>query len=141
MMLTKKLVVLGLITGLATYAVSTRVCAAESAQIVKITASKFHFTPDHITLVMGQPVTLQLTSTDVTHGFMIRALKIDTDIKPGKVTEMTVTPATAGTFKAICDHYCGLGHGGMKMTVVVEETTAAKASAENVASASNTVSK
>jgi heme/copper-type cytochrome/quinol oxidase subunit 2 len=62
---------------------------------------------------------------------MIRALKIDTDIKPGKVTEMTVTPATAGTFKAICDHYCGLGHGGMKMTVVVAET-AAKASAARV---------
>ncbi len=140
MMLTKKLVVLGLITGLAMYATPTRTRARESAQVVKITASKFRFTPDHITLVKGQPVTLQLTSTDRTHGFMIRALKLDTDIKPGKVTEMTVTPATAGTFKAICDHYCGLGHGGMKMTVVVEEASA-KASAERVVSASNTVAK
>jgi heme/copper-type cytochrome/quinol oxidase subunit 2 len=43
---------------------------------------------------------------------MIRALKIDTDIKPGKVTEMTVTPASAGTFKAIFDHYCGLAMAG-----------------------------
>jgi cytochrome c oxidase subunit II len=51
---------------------------------------------------------------------MLRALKIDTDIKPGNVTEIKVTPTNAGTFKAICDHYCGLGHGGMKMTVVVE---------------------
>ncbi len=82
MMLTKKLVVLGLITGLAMYATPTRTRARESAQVVKITASKFRFTPDHITLVKGQPVTLQLTSTDRTHGFMIRALKIDTDIKP-----------------------------------------------------------
>src|SRR6266849_9292308 len=128
MMLTKKLVVLGLITGLAMYATPTRTRARESAQVVKITASKFRFTPDHLTLVKGQPVTLQLTSTDRTHGFMIRALKIDTDIKPGKVTEMTVTPATVGTFRAICDHYCGLGHSGMKMTVVVEEASA-KASA------------
>ena len=140
MMLTKKLVVLGLITGLAMYATPTRTGASESAQVVKITASKFRFTPDHLTLVKGQPVTLQLTSTDRTHGFMIRALKLDTDIKPGKVTEMTVTPATAGTFKAICDHYCGLGHGGMKMTVVVEEASA-KAPAERVVSASNTVAK
>ena len=131
MMLTKKLVVLGLITGLAIYAIPTRPRASESAEVVKVTASKFRFTPDHIILVKGQPVTLQLTSTDRTHGFMIRALKIDTDIKPGKVTEMTVTPATAGTFKAICDHYCGLGHAGMKMTVVVAET-AAKASAARV---------
>jgi len=139
MMLTKKLVVLGLITGLAMYATPTRTRARESAQVVKITASKFRFTPDHLTLVKGQPVTLQLTSTDRTHGFMIRALKIDTDIKPGKITEMTVTPATVGTFRAICDHYCGLGHSGMKMTVVVEEASA-KASAAKVSSASNTVS-
>jgi heme/copper-type cytochrome/quinol oxidase subunit 2 len=61
---------------------------------------------------------MQLTSSDVTHGFMIRALKIDTDIKPSKVTEITVTPTSAGIFKAICDHYCG--HRNMKMTVVVE---------------------
>src|SRR5216683_2279018 len=115
MMLTKKLVVLGLITGLAMYATPTRPRASESAEVVKITASKFRFTPDHITLVKGQPITLQLTSTDRTHGFMIRALKIDTDIKPGQVTEMT-------------------------MTVVVEEI-AAKASAARVASASDTISK
>jgi cytochrome c oxidase subunit II len=140
MMLTKKLVILGLVTGLATYTVPIRARAGDSAQVVKITASKFHFTPDHITLVKGQPVTLQLTSTDRTHGFMIRALKIDTDIKPGTVTEMTVTPATAGTFQAICDHYCGVGHGGMKMTVVVDEATA-KVSPEKMVSASDTASK
>jgi len=137
---TKKLVVLGLITGLATCAVPTRTRAGDSAQVVRITASKFHFSPDHITLVKGQPVTLQLTSTDATHGFLIRALKIDTDIKPGKVTAMTVTPANVGTFKVICDHYCGLGHGGMKMTVVVEER-AANSTAAKLLSASNTVSK
>jgi heme/copper-type cytochrome/quinol oxidase subunit 2 len=39
---------------------------------------------------------------------------------PGKTTEVKVTPPTTGKFSAICDHYCGLGHGGMKMTVVVE---------------------
>jgi len=89
-------------------------------QVIKITASKFKFAPDRIVLRKGQPVTLQLTSTDRVHGFLIRALKIDTDIKPGKTTDMTVTPQVAGTFKAICDHYCGLGHGNVKMTVVVE---------------------
>jgi len=139
-MLTKKLVVLGLITGLAMYATPNRPRASDSAEVVKITASKFRFTPDHITLVKGQPVTLQLTSTDRTHGFMIRALKIDTDVKSGTVTEIIVTPATAGKFTAICDHYCGLGHSGMKMTVVVEEN-AAKASAARVARLSDIISK
>jgi cytochrome c oxidase subunit 2 len=52
---------------------------------------------------------------------MIRALKIDTEIKPGKVTEMTVTPEAPGTFTAICDHYCGTGHGMMKLKVEIQQ--------------------
>ena len=110
--------------------------AVTNSHVVTITASRFHFTPDHITLIKGQPVTLQLASTDTTHGFMIRALNIDTDVRPGKPVDITVTPGTTGTFKAICDHYCGIGHGGMKMTVVVEESTARSAAAM-IASASN----
>ena len=94
--------------------------AAEEPPVIKISASKFQFSPNQIRLKKGQPVTLELTSTDRTHGFLLRALKIDTDIKPGKTTEINVTPQVAGTFKAICDHYCGLGHGNMKMTVVVQ---------------------
>ena len=140
MMLTKKLIVLGLVMGLAAYTTVIPSDAGEGAQVVKITASKFHFTPDHITLVKGQPVMLQLTSTDKTHGFLIRALKIDTDIKPGTVTQIMVTPQTAGTFKAICDHYCGLGHSGMKMTVVVQEAMA-KVLPEHLLTASNTMSR
>jgi cytochrome c oxidase subunit II len=136
MTLTNKLLLCGLLIGLTAYSTHTR--AEESGQVVRITASKFHFTPDHISLVQGTPVTLQLSSTDTTHGFLIRALKIDTDIKPGTVKEITVTPTTVGTFKAICDHYCGLGHSGMKLTVVVEEATA-KRSAEKMVSAANTI--
>jgi cytochrome c oxidase subunit 2 len=134
--LTKKLIMSGLLLNLAAYPAPSIAHAVQNEQVVQITASKFHFTPDHITLVKNQPVTLQLTSTDATHGFMIRALKIDTDIKRGKVTQLTVTPSTAGTFRAICDHYCGLGHSGMKMTVVVEENTA-KAQAADALTASN----
>jgi len=37
----------------------------------------------------------------------------------GKSTVVTVLPTSAGNFTAICDHYCGLGHGQMKLTVSV----------------------
>jgi cytochrome c oxidase subunit 2 len=114
--------------------------AAESPQIIRITASKFQFSPNQITLHKSEPVTLQLTSSDRTHGFLLRAFKIDTDIEPGKTKEITITPQTVGTFKAICDHYCGTGHGNMKMTIVVEATTA-KASDRNMVSASDRVRK
>jgi cytochrome c oxidase subunit 2 len=123
MTLIRKLAVLGisgLMTGLVTFAAPVRSRAAESPQVVKITASKFHFTPDRITLAKGQPVTLQLTSTDRTHGFMVKPLGIDTDIDPGKTTAVTIRPEKAGTYTTICDHYCGLGHNSMEMTIVVQ---------------------
>jgi cytochrome c oxidase subunit 2 len=71
---------------------------------------------------------------------MVRAFGIDTDIQPGKTTAITITPEKAGSYTTICDHYCGLGHGGMKMTIVVEEASA-KSSAAPVVNASNTISK
>lgn len=93
---------------------------AGSPRVVEITAKRFGFTPDQITLKKGEAVTLRLHSEDVTHGFFMRKLKIDTDIEAGKSTDVTITPDTAGTYTTICDHFCGANHGNMKMTIVVE---------------------
>ena len=49
-----------------------------------------------VTLKKGQPVILRLTSTDRIHGFISRALKVDTDITPGKATDIAITPAADG---------------------------------------------
>jgi cytochrome c oxidase subunit 2 len=136
---TNKFALFALLLALNGYSSPAPAATNDNTPIVKITASKFHFTPDHITLVKGQPVTLELTSTDATHGFMIRALKIDTDLKPGKTLEIPVTPGAAGTFRAICDHYCGLGHSGMKMTIVVEESAAKSLPAQLLSSASTSL--
>jgi cytochrome c oxidase subunit 2 len=95
--------------------------AAVNPKVVEITAKKFEFTPSEITLRKGEPVILRLTSTDRVHGFMSKPLKIDTDIADGKTTDIPVTPDAAGDFTVICDHYCGTGHGGMKMKVSVVE--------------------
>lgn len=93
---------------------------ADSPRIIEITAKRFEFSPNKITLKKGETVTLRLTSADVVHGFFLRPLKIDEVIPPGKSTDVTVTPETAGTFTTICDHFCGVNHGNMKMTIVVE---------------------
>jgi cytochrome c oxidase subunit 2 len=89
-------------------------------RVVEITARRFQFTPAEVTLRRGEPVTLRLRSEDVTHGLFVRALGIDTDVPPGRTTEVKVTPAQAGRFTAICHHFCGAGHGSMKLTFVVE---------------------
>lgn len=94
--------------------------ASAQPRVVKITAEKFRFSPNEVDLDKGEPVVIELTSRDATHGFLVRPLRINTDIKPGQVTRIEVTPQSAGTFKAICDHYCGLGHGNMKLMIVVK---------------------
>ena len=95
--------------------------AAVEPKVIEISAKKYEFSPSQVTLKKGEPVILRLTSTDRIHGFMSRALKVDTDITPGKTTDIAVTPSTDGTFTVICDHYCGTGHGNMKMKVTVVE--------------------
>ena len=117
---------LALVAGLLAVA-SPPARAQDEPRVIVITAKRFEFSPNQITLAKGETVKLQIKSEDVTHGLFVRPLGIDTEIVPGRVTELTVTPETAGTYRAICDHFCGAGHGGMKMTIVVAEHAASAA--------------
>jgi cytochrome c oxidase subunit 2 len=101
--------------------VAARSRADEEPRTVDITAKRFEFVPSTITLKRGETVTLRITSEDVIHGLFLRDLKLDTDIDPGKTQELTITPQKAGKFTAICHHFCGGGHGNMKLTIVVED--------------------
>jgi cytochrome c oxidase subunit 2 len=93
---------------------------ADDVPVIEITAKRFAFSPDKVTLKKGQTVKLRLHSEDVTHGFFLRPLKLDEEIPAGQTIEVTVTPQTPGTFTTICDHFCGANHGNMNMTIVVE---------------------
>ena len=95
--------------------------AAAEPRVIEIRAKKFAFSPSEITLKKGEPVILRLSTEDRTHGFLLKPLKIDTDITPGKATDIAVTPTASGHYLVICDHYCGTGHGNMKMKLTVVE--------------------
>jgi cytochrome c oxidase subunit 2 len=95
--------------------------ASDNPKVIEITAKKFEFSPTEITLKKGEPVILRLSSSDRVHGFMSKPLKIDTDIPSDTTKDVAVTPDAAGNFTVICDHYCGTGHGNMKMKVTVVE--------------------
>ncbi len=94
--------------------------AEDPPRAIAITAKRFEFVPPSITLKREETVRLLVTSEDVTHGFFQRVLKLDADLVPGRTSEFTLTPDTAGTFRVICHHFCGAQHGNMKMTIVVE---------------------
>jgi len=93
----------------------------ETAKIIKISAKRFEYTPQQITLKIGVPVIFQLTTEDRTHGFNIPSMNLRADIVPGKVTELKVTPQKTGEFDFFCDVFCGSGHEGMNGKIKVAE--------------------
>lgn len=86
---------------------------------IEIQAKRFSFQPAEITVKKGEPVTLALSSADVTHGLLIPDLHVNTPIPKGHVTEVTFTPDKAGDFHGKCGRFCGSGHGGMLFVVHV----------------------
>ena len=94
---------------------------AEDAQVIKITAKCFSYTPNEIKLKKGIPVILQLTATDKTHGFSAPDFNLDTAIKPGKTTELRVVPDKVGSFPFYCDVFCGSGHDDMTGKLIVTD--------------------
>jgi len=93
---------------------------APTERTIPVSAKRFAFEPAEIHVHKGEAVTLAVTSQDVKHGFFSRPLHFDEDLAPGKTVPVHIAPTEAGTYTVICDHYCGSGHGGMKMTIVVE---------------------
>jgi cytochrome c oxidase subunit 2 len=93
---------------------------ADPATVVPITAHRFEFSPAEVTLERGKPAVLRLTSLDVTHGFYSKQLGLDELIEKGKLLDVPITPGEPGRYTVICDHFCGAGHGNMKMTIVVK---------------------
>ena len=103
------------------------VCAALGAgfaargedKVIRVTARKFVFTPNEIALKKGEPVVIELSTLDVFMGFNVPELKVRSDIVPGKVMRLALTPDRAGTFTFLCDVFCGDGHETMSGKIVV----------------------
>jgi cytochrome c oxidase subunit II len=93
---------------------------AESPRRIEIIAKRFTYDPDVITLKKGEPVVLVLRSIDVTHGLKVDGLNVKSgDVKKDKETEIQLTPQQTGHFIGQCAHFCGKGHGEMKLQIDV----------------------
>ena len=110
--------ILGAAAGLG-LGVSLMKVAADDERVIPVVARKFVFVPDEIHLRQGESVVLELTATEVTMGFSAPELGVRTDIVPGAVTRVRLTPAKAGRFQFNCDVFCGSGHEDMDGVIVV----------------------
>jgi cytochrome c oxidase subunit 2 len=103
------------------YAAQAQSSSAAAEQVIHLTAKKFEYSPNEITVKKGQPVVIEIVSLDRKHGFTIPDLKVRSDVKPGAENVVRFTPDRAGTFNFHCDLFCGSGHEGMAGTLVVVE--------------------
>ncbi|HYL27398.1 MAG TPA: cytochrome c oxidase subunit II [Candidatus Nitrosotalea sp.] len=76
---------------------------------------------DEMHLPLGVPVTLNLTSADVIHGFWVPAMRLKNDTVPGLVTTIKFTPRLVGRYPIICTQFCGVLHSEMDKQVLVIE--------------------
>lgn len=106
---------------LSTGSLATATEIPTSERVVRITASMFQFQPNSITVRKGVPVTLELISDDLHHGFKLSEFHVRADAKPGAVERLRFVPDKIGRFTFICDAFCGDGHEEMSGTLVVTE--------------------
>lgn len=117
------LLALAVLVALALRAIAQEPAAAPAGEVreIQMTAKKYEFNPNLITVKKGERVTLIITALDRDHGFKLEAFGINQRLKKGDATTIEFTADKAGTFPFQCSEFCGFGHGRMKGKLVVEE--------------------
>lgn len=87
---------------------------------IRMTARRYQFDPDVITVKQGQHVQLILTATDHDHGIAIPAFGVKQHLKKGVPTTVSFIASKPGTFTFHCSVFCGMGHRHMKGKLIVK---------------------
>ncbi|HLQ25034.1 MAG TPA: cupredoxin domain-containing protein [Acidiferrobacterales bacterium] len=116
-----KIAVMAVVLGVGAGVMSAYVAAQPTEQVIKVSAKKFAFTPNTITLKKGVPVVLEFTTEGVLMGFNAPDLGARADIVPGQATRIRIVPGKIGRFTFFCDIFCGAGHEDMTGMITVVE--------------------
>jgi len=107
-------------TALVSAAIGIASGTASAHPTVDVAVANWKFTPDKISIPVGEPTTLRLTASSGVHGIKSDELGIPmTTIPNGKTVEVTFTPQKAGEYVLHCMIFCGPGHADMKLTIDV----------------------
>jgi cytochrome c oxidase subunit II len=74
---------------------------------------------DVLTVPVGRPIKLVMTSRDVIHSFYVPAFRMKHDVLPGRYYAAWFQATTTGTFDIRCAEYCGVSHSRMLGSVRV----------------------
>jgi cytochrome c oxidase subunit 2 len=88
---------------------------------IRVTLKKYEFSPGLLRVKKGERVRLILAAADHDHGFKLDDFDVNQKVQKGTTATVEFTAHKAGVFQFRCSNVCGLGHRGMKGTLVVEE--------------------
>ena len=74
---------------------------AES-RTIEISAKKFSYSPNIITVAKGDNITIRLISEDVMHGFYLDGYAVETHAQPGSDASLTFVADKTGRFNFRC---------------------------------------
>ena len=74
---------------------------------------------DVLTVPVGKPVKLVMTSRDVIHSFYVPAFRMKHDVVPGRYYSAWFEPTKPGVYEIFCAEYCGTSHSRMLGSVLV----------------------
>ena len=78
------------------------------------------WTPDHVRVVAGEPLALNLISDDVAHGFAVgHSDAAPLDLPPGQMVRATLVFPTPGMYTFYCTRWCGPNHWRMRGEIEV----------------------
>ncbi len=90
----------------------------EGARKIKVKAENLRFTPDVITVAVGEDVTIVMKSTDTSHDFVVKGFGHVVGADRKKTGRGGIRFDEPGTYKFSCS-VAGHRSGGMKGTIVV----------------------
>jgi cytochrome c oxidase subunit 2 len=98
---------------------SPAISAGAPVHEIPVEAKRFTFVPASIEVTAGEPVRLVIHSTDGTHGFAIRDLKIRLEVpRSGEAVIAEFIAPPPGRYDIACSEVCGRGHRQMKASLV-----------------------
>ena len=92
---------------------------AQPPEVVRVVAKRFEWIPAEVHVKKGVATVIELTSADVPMGFSAPDFKVRSDVLPGTISRVTITPDKAGSYAFVCDVFCGTGHEDMQGTIIV----------------------
>jgi mono/diheme cytochrome c family protein/plastocyanin len=81
------------------------------------------WTPENLSVEVGKPLHLRLTSDDVTHSFAIgQSDQPAVDVIPGEMSEVTLVFDKPGKYTFYCTRWCSVNHWRMRGVIEVTGT-------------------